>query len=502
MGCNLAYVSGTQDTGIYLRISQDRTGDELGVTRQREDARKLAEVRDRPVLREYADNDISASGKRARPGFEALLADIEAGKIRRVIAWDLSRLTRNARDTLRLLESGQRHGVSIALVRGSDMDLSTPAGRLAASILASVAQHEIEVKADRQARAARQAAEQGKRIGGRRPFGYERDGITVRRAEADALIDAYDAVLHGVPLARVAMDWNERGLATPQVRRNGDPSPWTGQTARGVLLNPRYAGLRSLVTAEAAAKGSRAAARLDGIVTDADGLPVRAEWPALVSEETWRAVVETLTEPGRRHAPRSDMALLTGIALCGVCGPDADVTVHGGRQNRVRLGYRTYRCRAAYGHVVRKQEPIDRWIGALVVARLSRPDAADLLLSGDRPDAAALTREAAVLRRRLNTLAAALADEDITRDQHRQQAGRLRARLAEVEAEQADAGRVDILGPLIHAEDVAATWAALDTARQRAVVGILFASIVIMPAATRRGQRASAGPQDVMVTPA
>ena len=55
----------------------------------------------------------------------------------------------------------------IALVRGSDIDMSTPAGRLSADILASVARHEIEQKADRQRRAVEQAVEP--RPSGRRP---------------------------------------------------------------------------------------------------------------------------------------------------------------------------------------------------------------------------------------------------------------------------------------------------------------------------------------------
>ena len=52
---------------------------------------------------------------------------VEDGSAQVVIAWALDRLTRNRRDTVRLIEACQRHGVTIALVRGSDMDMSTPA---------------------------------------------------------------------------------------------------------------------------------------------------------------------------------------------------------------------------------------------------------------------------------------------------------------------------------------------------------------------------------------
>jgi Resolvase, N terminal domain len=51
---------------IYLRQSLDRHGDELAVSRQREDCEKLCADRGWPWL-EYVDNDTSASGHKPRP---------------------------------------------------------------------------------------------------------------------------------------------------------------------------------------------------------------------------------------------------------------------------------------------------------------------------------------------------------------------------------------------------------------------------------------------------
>ena len=49
-----------------------------------------------------------AAGKRRRPGFEAILSAIETGEVGAVIAWDMTRLTRNRRDTVRVIEAGER----------------------------------------------------------------------------------------------------------------------------------------------------------------------------------------------------------------------------------------------------------------------------------------------------------------------------------------------------------------------------------------------------------
>jgi site-specific DNA recombinase len=53
------------------------------------------------------------------------MADIESQRVTAVIAWSLDRLTLNARDRLRLLEVGKERGLILALVCGSDLDLST-----------------------------------------------------------------------------------------------------------------------------------------------------------------------------------------------------------------------------------------------------------------------------------------------------------------------------------------------------------------------------------------
>ena len=68
---------------IYARISKtDDPEDFLGVSRQVEDARALAERLGLTVVSEFVDNDISAStiSKKARPQFEAMMQSAEAGE--------------------------------------------------------------------------------------------------------------------------------------------------------------------------------------------------------------------------------------------------------------------------------------------------------------------------------------------------------------------------------------------------------------------------------------
>lgn len=457
---------------MYLRISQDRTGERAGVERQREDCLKRAKERGWEVTAIETDNDLSASGKKRRPGFEAMLEAVDSGRASVVVAWSLDRLQRNRRDEVRLYELCQARGAQLSLVNGTDLDFSTAAGRFVADSLGSVARLEIEMKSDRQKRAQVQAAEQGKRVGGRRPFGYEADGVTVRSKEAAAVRAAYDAVLHGAALAEIARTWNEQGFTTGQKRyageHKGEPSPWRADSVRHVLMNPRNAGKRAY-------RGE--------ILGD-------AQWPALVPEERYLAVVAMLRNPARRSGMPSGRQLLSGLALCGICG----ATVHAG--GALRPGIRNYRCSGSTGHFARRAEPVEQYVEQAVLLILAR-DAGTLLHDGLRPDAKALQAEALGLRERLDTAAADLADDKMTRSQFFALTKRLRERLAEIEAQLTDAGRVNVLGPLVSADDPAPVWAALTVSQKRAVIDILMTVTIHPPG---RGTR-TFDPDTVTLTP-
>lgn len=432
---------------MYARISQDRTGEAAGVQRQEDDARKLAESRGWTVAAVYVDNDLSAAGQKRRPGFEQVLQDLEHGRAQVVIAWALDRLTRNRRDTVRLVETAQAAGATIALVRGSDMDMSTPSGRMIADLLAAVARAEIETKSDRQRRAHRQRTEQGLPSGGRRPFGYETGGMVIREDEAGAVRDGYRWLLAGVPLRQIARRWNDRGLPSPQPRRDGSPSWWLGPAVGQALRKPRYAGLMG-------SKGK-------------PGGP--AQWPALVDVDTWHAAVALLANPARRPS-KGDQKLLTGVALCGKCGG----RIWAGGGNR---GHGVYRC-SENGCVSRRRAPVDEFIRAVIVERLSRPDALDLLAAGpeDGPDVGAMAREIESLRQRLDPLAAAYADGALTITQLRAATERINSQMSELETRLADAAgqTTAALHEVLTAADVAAAWDDLPTDAQRQAIAAIM----------------------------
>ncbi len=442
---------------VYLRISEDKLGDELGVTRQRADCCRLAERRDWQVVRVYVDNDVSATNGSPRPEWEAMMKDIEAGLIDVVIGWTIDRTLRSGRDRLRMLESGKTHGITIALVRGSDMDLGTPSGRLAADILGAVALAEVEMKADRQKRAGKQRAEAGLPWGPRRPFGYEQGGMVLHPVESSLLKQAYTDVLSGASLRGIASAWNTAGVTTSQGKQ------WRAEQLGPVLLNPRNGGLRAY----------------DGDIIG------KAAWPGIVDEVTWRATHVLLTNTDRRVGEvRARKHLLTGLVVCGKCGRPM------GSGMATSTGRAVYRCRPSQ-HLSREAGPVDELVRDVLAARLSRADAAELTRRDESVDVAALHTEAGELRARLESVAVDFADGTLTPKQVKTINDRVKGRLRAVEKRIVDSMRVSALSRVIGASNVAATFDAAPLDARREIVAALV-TVTILPARGGSGFRPDA----------
>jgi len=113
-------------------------------------------------------------------------------------------------------------------------------------------------------------------------------------------------------------------------------------------------------------------------------------------------------------------------------------------------------------------------VRAVVVARLSRPDAVDLLRDDTRPDVGELRIRSLALRSRLDSLAVDFADGELTASQLRTATERIRLQIAQLDAALAAAGRVSVLSDLAGQPDTAAVWDGLALDRQRAVIDALM----------------------------
>ncbi|WP_280364243.1 recombinase family protein [Nocardia abscessus] len=433
---------------VYLRQSEDREDDQLAISRQRNACHKLCAERGWDPV-DYVDNDTSATGaKRKRPAWNQMLADLEEGTLGAVVCWDLDRLYREPIDLEYLIPLADRKGVALATVTG-DVDLSTDNGRMFARIKGAVAKAETERRSARQRLKFRQLAEDGQSWASRRPFGYNLDDSVVPD-ELAAVAEAYEMVLRGHSLMSIVRSWNERGLKSTL------GNEFKSQVSvRKILQNPRYAGLRAY----------------NGEILG------KAKWPAAVTEDVYRAVCDILADPSRRSGTSTGRVhLLTGIARCGLCGGAMDVT------STTRARRPAYRCGTCFG-VQRQTNYVDDHVTGLVVARLSRPDAGDLLVDQNRPDLHELRLEAAALREKLDTLAIDYAEGVLSREQLRTGSARARAKLEQIETAMQDANLARLFKGVVGEGAVEFPGLLLD--RRRAIIDALM--VITFQRASRRG---------------
>src|SRR6266508_1626123 len=444
---------------IYCRISEDRHGTSQKVEDQEADCRRLAERLGLEVVEVYVDNDLTAhkGSKRykERPRYRDLLTAIRAGQVDAVLATETERLHRDSRELLDYIDACQPYDVPTYTVRAGNLDLSTSSGRMVAKILAAKAEHEVEVMKDRMRAARLHKVGRGEWVGGRRPFGYE----------ADALGWAAGQVLAGVSLNATVAKLNERGSTTSTGR------PWTPTELRRVLVRPRNAGL----------------------MVHRGQVVGRAEWPAILDEDTWRGLCAVLGDPARRtNTTTARQWLLSGLARCGapvedaICGSPVRSFSAGGR-SRGRQLKPTYTCRTGK-HVVRDAAALDEFVEAVIVERLSRPDAADLLAPDQTGDVAALHARDAALRARLDELGRLYGEGVIDAAQLAKGSAAIRTQREQITAQLTAASRGSVLAGVADAADPAKVWAGLDLSRKRAIIDVLV-DVVILPAA-HKGRRA------------
>ena len=130
-------------------------------------------------------------------------------------------------------------------------------------------------------------------------------------------------------------------------------------------------------------------------------------------------------------------------------------------------------------HVARKADPVDEYVTALTLTRLTRADAAELW-AAELPDASQLMAEADTLRRRRDDITLDYADGAMTREQFRTANARVLKWLGDVEAQIASAGQTSPLA-IVAAADVEATWNTLSVAQRRNIIAALMTPVLHLP---------------------
>ena len=299
----------------------------------------------------YEDEGFSG-GTLERPQFKKMMADAKEKTFRAVVVYRLDRISRNIGDFAKLIEQLNRMKIDFISIK-EQFDTSSPMGRAMMYISSVFSQLERETIAERIRDNMHELSKTGRWLGGNTPTGYESesvshvtiDGKTKRACKLKILPEEmgivrliYDKFLETGSLTKTETYLLQNGCTT----KNG--KQFTRFAVKGILSNPVY-----LIADEFAYDYlTKNHVELFAKQSEFDGIhgimaynrtlqqPGKAhqirpmqEW--IVSVGKHRGVIEgkawvkvqALLEQNKSKSyrkPRSNVALLSGLLVCGNCG--------------------------------------------------------------------------------------------------------------------------------------------------------------------------------------
>ena len=317
---------------IYARYSSDLQSD-ASIADQIEVCRRYAEQRGWTIKDTYEDRAISGAST-ARPGFQAMMAEIGQRKFDIVLAESLDRIGRRVADVAAIHDDLSFNGIALHTVATGEVTA------LLAGILGSVSQQYLLDLREKTRRGLLGRVLDGK-SGGGLAYGYRlrNDHIGEREivdTEATVVRRIFADYANGLSPRKIAKALNEENIPGPGGRKWGDTTI-RGQVDRGtgILNNDLYVGI--IVWNRCSyVKDPRTGKRLARPNPAEQWERVEVPDLRLIDDDLWNRVKE------RQRSVRIEMGrdasgnalnrvhrrkyLFSGLLRCGVCGSGYTIT--------------------------------------------------------------------------------------------------------------------------------------------------------------------------------
>jgi site-specific recombinase len=301
----------------------------------------------------YSD-DGYAGGNFKRPRYQALIRDIESGKINCIIFKDNSRLGRNYPELGRLMEDYfPQKGVRVISVLNNLDSVKDPRGYCSAIVSFSnivnddyIRQLSIKIKCTLTIK-----RERGEFIGNYAPFGYQKDPadqhrLVVDEEQAEIVRKIFDWYEDGMSASSIAKRLNAMQIMTPgdfkirdgcksfitHDRNSSKLHAWTTTTIATILKNEVYIG--NMVQGKHKSVSYRSKKMM--LTDESEWTVVEGTHVPIISDEQFAIIHERFARRTRISPGKTHVYPLSGLVSCGACGH---------RMNRVvSQGYARYRC--------------------------------------------------------------------------------------------------------------------------------------------------------------
>ncbi len=314
------------DYALYLRKSRadleaEAHGEGDTLARHEHILMELAKSRALPIGAIYRE---IVSGERIanRPVMQQLLSEVENGRWKGVLVTETSRLARGDTIDQGIVAQAFKFSGTLIVTPSKTYDPTQEADEEWMEFGLFMSRQEYRMIRRRMNAGTKSAKKEGRYVGSRAPYGYERcklrgRGWSIRPIEPEAGVvkRIYELFLSGKGAGEIATYLNQISIPSPTQRT------WVRQTVGLILQNPHYAGL----IPDAVHPYKKVIK--DGQLTVKRPLNKQCELyegvhEAIIPRETWE---ETQRALARNHKPRVPSALqqhnpLAGLLYCDKCG--------------------------------------------------------------------------------------------------------------------------------------------------------------------------------------
>lgn len=303
----------------YFRVSTDMQAEDLSLETQEKGGEIFAKDNNVKIVKKFTD--VMSGGNRNRKGFLDAQKYLEEHKdeIDYFIAYDVSRIARDAFAFLSLFNKLNILGVKLKLINNPNLDTDSPMGKLIITILAAIFEFFRFDNADRVRDNMIIRVKEGKRMNNA-PYGYRMidKRMVIIPEEAEIIKFVFEQYLKG------------HGIVAIEKMINRDRS-----TIKQWLQNKVYAGYNVFGVTRTNKSTFKQVKNPD----PSKIIEVKGDWEPIISLETWQKVADIMTKNRelRMRSIEKTSYLLAGL-LVHTCGEKF-------RGNSGRKGTYYYRCK-------------------------------------------------------------------------------------------------------------------------------------------------------------